>query len=92
MSNSSFSVFRGESTDADDRKQQRRQRELDRITGTAQPKTVTLPVGKLVPLLVDAANHDRAWLNDFADDPVRIDSDLYDVLLAYQQLRGRRAA
>ncbi len=69
----------------------RRQRELDRISGVADPKSVTLPVGKLVPLLVDAARHQRAWLDDFADDPVQIDADLYDVLLAYQQLRQRAA-
>jgi hypothetical protein len=45
-----------------------------------------------VPLLIDAVDNDRAWLNDFADDAVQINSDLYDVLLAYQQLRGRAAA
>lgn len=65
--------------------------ELDRISGAAEPKTVSLPLGKLVPLLIDAATHDRAWLGDFQDDPVRIDVDLYDVLLAYQQLRQRAA-
>ncbi len=58
--------------------------ELDRLSGTAAPKTVTLPVGKLVPLLLDAAKNKRAWLSDFAEDNVRIDADLYDVLLAYQ--------
>jgi hypothetical protein len=70
----------------------RRERELDRIAGTAKPKTVSLPLGRIVPLLIDAVENDRAWLNDFADDAVHINSDLYDVLLAYQQLRGRAAA
>ena len=69
----------------------RRQRELDRLSGTAEPKRVTLPVGKLVPLLLDAAQHQRTWLHDFADDPVQIDADLYDVLLAYQKLRQQAA-
>lgn len=69
----------------------RTERELDRISGTADPKTVSLPLGKLVPLLIDAVEQERAWLNDFAEDPVRIDADLYDVLLAYQQLRERAA-
>ena len=46
----------------------------------------------IVPLLVDAVENDRAWLKDFADEPVRIDADLYEVLLAYQQLRQRPAA
>jgi hypothetical protein len=70
----------------------RRERELDRITGTAKPKTVSVPLGRIVPLLIDAVENDRAWLNDFADDAVQINSDLYDVLLAYQQLRDRAAA
>jgi hypothetical protein len=70
----------------------RRERELDRIAGLADPKTVAVPLGKIVPLLIDAASSDRAWLTDFADDTIRIDADLYDVLLAYQQLRRPVAA
>ena len=71
---------------------ERRERELDRIAGAAEPKTVSVPLGKIVPLLMDAANNDRAWLSDFAEDTVRIDADLYDVLLAYQQQMSTRAA
>lgn len=70
----------------------RRERELDRISGTAAPKTVAVPLGKIVPLLMDAVSNDRAWLNDFAEDTIRIDADLYDVLLAYQQIQTRDAA
>lgn len=83
MSNHSLKVF--SSVD-------RRERELDRITGTAEPKTVAIPLQKIVPLLLEAQRNDCAWLDDFSDDIVRIDSDLYDVLLAYQQLQERRAA
>jgi hypothetical protein len=72
-------------------KTDRRERELDRITGTAEPKTVAVPLGKVVPLLMDAVANDRAWLSDFADDTVRIDADLYDVLLACQQIQSRAA-
>ena len=70
----------------------RRERELDRISGTADPKTVAVPLCKIVPLLMDAVSNDRAWLTDFADDTIRIDADLYDVLLAYQQIQTRAAA
>ena len=70
----------------------RQQRELDRITGNAEPKTVGIPLGKIVPLLMDAAQSDRAWLNDFSEDLVRIDADLYEVLLAYSDLTKRAAA
>lgn len=69
----------------------RRERELDRLAGAAAAKTVSVSLVKIVPLLIDAANNDRAWLSDFADDTVRIDADLYDVLLAYQQFRDYAA-
>ena len=69
----------------------RRERELDRIAGAAEPKTVSVSLVKIVPLLIDAVSSDRAWLHDFSDDTVRIDADLYDVLLAYQQFRDYAA-
>lgn len=70
----------------------RKERELDRLSGTAAPKTVSIALEKIVPLLIDAASNDRAWLNDFAEDTVRIDADLYEVLLAYQRMRSQRVA
>ena len=85
MSKPALKIFQNhDSTD-------RREHELDRIAGAAEPKTVAVPFGKVVPLLMDAVAKDRAWLNDFADDMVRIDADLYDVLLAYQQIQTRAA-
>ncbi|MEM9586563.1 MAG: hypothetical protein AAGA03_04725 [Planctomycetota bacterium] len=67
----------------------RQQRELDRMTGTLSAKTVAVPLRNLVPLLIDAANSQRSWLDDFSGDTIRLDSDLYEVLLAYQQLRNQ---
>ncbi|MCP4888573.1 hypothetical protein N9D23_06650 [Rubripirellula sp.] len=86
MSKPSLRVF--QPVISDDRKE----RELERISGTAEPRTVSIGLGQIVPLLIDAANNDRAWLSDFADDTVRIDADLYEVLLAYQRLQSRRVA
>jgi hypothetical protein len=54
--------------------------------------TVPVRVADLVPLLVDAWQSDRTWLNDFASDEASISNDLYEVLLAYQQLRRCEAA
>jgi hypothetical protein len=48
------------------------------------PRTVTLPLGEILPLLADAVNSRRTWLEDFADDQITINSDLYEVILAYQ--------
>lgn len=86
MSQPSLRVFQA------DVSQDRKERELDRLSGTAQPRTVSLALGQIVPLLMKAANNDCAWLSDFADDTVRIDADLYDVLLAYQRLHTAKAA
>jgi hypothetical protein len=69
-----------------DLKQARREMELDRMAGLEKPKTVALPLAQVARLLIEAAQCNRTWLMDFADDVVRIDSDLYDVLLAYQAL------
>lgn len=71
---------------------ERRERELDRISGTAMPKTTAVQFGAFVKFLSQAIQDDAAWLDDFADDTVQIDADLHDVLLNYQQLRQRRAA
>jgi hypothetical protein len=48
---------------------------------------VTLPLGEVLPLLIDAAESRRQWVGDFRDDEITISSDLYEVLLAYQHFR-----
>lgn len=53
----------------------------------AGQETVTLPLSEILPLLAEAVNSQRTWLRDFADDPVSISSDLYEVILAYQHFR-----
>lgn len=49
---------------------------------------MTVSLAEILPALTDAVNSDRAWLEDFIDDPVVITTDLYEVLLAYQDLRA----
>jgi hypothetical protein len=51
---------------------------------SAAPQTTTLPLGEVLPLLADAVNSRRTWLEDFADDQITISADLYEVILAYQ--------
>ncbi len=70
----------------------RRQRELDRLAGTAKPKTMPVEFGVFVKLLSQAMADDCNWLDDFADDTIKIDADLHEVLLTYQSLRHRGAA
>jgi len=40
--------------------------------------------GQVYPLLLDALSRNRAWLDDFCDEPITISADLHDVLLAYR--------
>jgi hypothetical protein len=49
--------------------------------------TVSLPLGEVLPLLMDAVKNRRQWVGDFFDDQITISSDLYEVLLAYQHFR-----
>ena len=56
-----------------------------------QASRVTVSTGDVLPLLVDAALTNRAWLDDFADDTLDIPQDLYEVLLAYRNYRQRAA-
>lgn len=58
---------------------------------TLEPReenTVRVPFGELAPLLADAIQNRRTWLDDFENDELTISTDLYEVLLAYQF--GRR--
>ena len=50
-------------------------------------RQITVALGDILPALADAANVRRAWIEDFADDPITLSADLYEVLLAYRELR-----
>ncbi len=50
-------------------------------------RTVTVPVGEVLPLLADAIESRRTWLSDFEDDELTLPSDLYEVLMAYRYFR-----
>jgi len=55
------------------------------------PQHVSVSTADVLPLLLDAALTNRAWLEDFADDTMDIPRDLYEVLLAYRQYRQAAA-
>lgn len=56
-----------------------------------EPTRVSVSAGDLIPLLLDAALANRAWLEDFADDNIEITQDLYEVLIAYRRFRVEAA-
>lgn len=49
---------------------------------------VTVTLGDVLPLLLDALETRRAWLRDFEEDELTLSSDLYEVLMAYQSMRS----
>lgn len=53
---------------------------------------VSLPLGELLPMLVEALQNQRGWVDDFSDDEVTISTDLHEVLVAYQHHFGRPSA
>jgi hypothetical protein len=61
--------------------------ESDPTPAASRDDQVTLSLGELAPLLVDAIQSRRTWLRDFELDDITISTDLYQVLLAYQHHR-----
>jgi len=50
-------------------------------------RSITVPLGEVLPLLAEAVRSNRTWLSDFQGDELTISMDLYEVLLAYQYYR-----
>ena len=57
------------------------------LSQKSSEQTISVPLGEILPALTDAVNTRRAWLQDFANNQVAISTDLYEVLLAYEELR-----
>lgn len=48
---------------------------------------VSVPLGEILPALASAVRTRRTWVRDFADDEVTISTDLYEIIMAYSNLR-----
>ena len=59
---------------------------LDAPTKTTSPRVV-VSMQQVLPLLIDAVRNNREWLNDFSDETLEVSADLYEVLLAYKEMR-----
>ncbi len=57
------------------------------VDSGTKPATVTVEMREVLPLLADAVNNNRTWLQDFDNDDITISADLYEVILAYQHCR-----
>lgn len=59
----------------------------DELPATETPM-VSVPLSEILEPLLNAAQNNSAFLNDFASDEVQIPADLYDVLMAFTILRA----
>ncbi len=59
----------------------------DILRHPAAVETVNVSLREILPVLVEAMNTRRGWVNDFADDDLAISTDLYEVIAAYQSYR-----
>ena len=48
---------------------------------------VSMELREFTRVLSDAITWDRSWLADLADERVKVSADLYEVLIAYSQMR-----
>ena len=51
------------------------------------PPAVHVKLGEILQPLADAAASNRTFVSDFLDEDVQISSDLYEVLMAYANVR-----
>ncbi|MEQ9408794.1 MAG: hypothetical protein RIK87_13750 [Fuerstiella sp.] len=51
------------------------------------PREVSIELQELTRILSDAIIWERSWVADLADERVKISADLYEVLVAYSQMR-----
>ena len=59
----------------------------DESVQSQEPPTVTLKLGEVLEPLADAYHLQRAFIEDFAQDEIRIPSDLYEALMASISVR-----
>ncbi|MDB5385580.1 MAG: hypothetical protein JWM11_1226 [Planctomycetaceae bacterium] len=57
------------------------------VAETTETPAISVPLREIAGILAEAVNGRKAWLEDFADDPIQIPADLYDVVLAYRRLK-----
>ena len=58
------------------------------IYSPSEPETVTIRLSDMLPAIRQSAKSRLAWIEDFADDPVVITKDFYEVLLTYQRMKN----
>jgi len=50
----------------------------------ADARHVSINFGSLLPMLEEAITSRRLWIRDFADEEIRVSTDLFDVIQAFR--------
>jgi len=58
------------------------------IYSPREPETVSIRLSDMLAAFPATGSIRLAWVRDFADDPVVITKDLYEVLLTYQRMKN----
>lgn len=53
----------------------------------SSPPKVSMELQEFTRILSDAIIWDRTWLQDLGDENIQISADLYEILVAYSQMR-----
>lgn len=59
--------------------------------GKSTRKNASMPLGDFARIVSDAVTWDRTWVQDFADEPVVLSQDLYEIVQIYDEVRQERA-
>ncbi|MCA9175493.1 MAG: hypothetical protein KDB14_13505 [Planctomycetales bacterium] len=82
-----FRVFFGDDGAPENQPHQRRDENPCRLPSPGESDgVVRVALKDLVATLTDASQKRLAWLEDFAEEELRISADLYEVILAYQAI------
>ena len=59
--------------------------------GESIESNASMPLGEFSRIITDALTWDRTWIQDFANEPVVLSEDLYEIMRIYDELRQAKA-
>lgn len=59
--------------------------------GQSIESSASMPLGDFSRIITDAVTWDRTWVQDFANEPVVLSQDLYEIIRIYDELQRASA-
>jgi len=63
------------------------QESLAKLVSSSDGSRVEIRLSDFAAMMMDAAETNRTWVQDFSDDQIAVSTDLYEVMLAYRHMR-----